>query len=169
MHYQVLRGLQSAASRDPESLLAHPYAFDAIYRAVFDALYVVIGQVTDTSKHTESLHTLVKMARGYPLERPVVRRIEQVLAATQPRDGSPLHRLSRWRHEHTAHRTLAASTPEFYAENRLHLEEIEQAIQTLDTALSDITERILGYRYEHRPSTEPVFSSCDALLARHTV
>lgn len=167
MHYQVLRGLQEAASKDPENLLTHPLAFDAIYRAVLDALYVVIGQVTDTSRNTESLHTLVRMARGYPVDRSNVRRIEQILVATQPRDGSPLHRLNRWRHEHTAHRTLEASTLEFYAENKLHLNEIEQAINVLDTALSDMTQELLGYRYEHRSSTAAIAANCAALLTRY--
>jgi len=167
MHYQILRGLQSAASRDQESLLTHPHAFDAIYRAVFDALYVVVGQVTDTSKHSESLHTLVKMARGYPVQRSVIRELEQILLTTQPRDGSPLHRLHRWRNQHTAHLTLAASTPQFYEENHLRLEEIERAIHVLDIALSDITEELLGHRYDLRQSTEAVFMSCDALLARY--
>jgi hypothetical protein len=167
MHYQILVGMQEAAIKDPLSPLTYPAAFDAIYRAVFDALYVVIGQVTDTSKHTESLHTLVKMARGYPVERSVIKQIEKVLQSTQPRDDSPLARLSRWRHLHTAHRTLEASRPQFYSENQLRLGEIEQALSFLGSTLSDITQELLGYRYEHRPSTEAVATSCAALLARY--
>ena len=167
MHFQVLQGMQEAASRDPESLLMHPAAFDAIYRAVFDALYVTIGQVTDTTANAESLHTLVKMARRYRVERDVVKSIELVLSSTQLRDESPLHRLQRWRHKHTAHRTLEASSPEFYVDNKLNLAEIEQAISTLDTALSDIAQALLGFRYENRPSTEVIAASCATLLSRY--
>jgi hypothetical protein len=167
MHFQVLTGMQEAASNDPENLLRHPIAFDAIYRTVFDALYVIIGPVTDTTRNVESLHTLVKMARGYPIDRAKVKAVELILASTQIRDGSPLHRLHRWRNQHTAHRTLEASTPEFYAENKLHLAEIEQAIATLDTALSDITQALLGFRYDNRPSTEAIAASCAALLTRY--
>jgi hypothetical protein len=167
MHFQVLTGMQEAAQKDPESLLTHPLAFDAIYRAVFDALYVTIGQVTDTSPGSESLHTLVKMARRYPVDRNVVKSLEKVLASTQPRDGSPLHKLNRWRNKHTAHRTLEASTPEFYAANKLNLADIEQAIATLDNAVSDMAHLLLGFRYENRPSTEPVAESCANLLAKY--
>ena len=167
MHFQVLSGMQEAASKDPENLLTHPIAFDAIYRAVFDALYVTIGQVTDTSPNVESLHTLVKMARRYPVDRATVTSVEAILASTQLRDGSPLHRLHRWRHKHTAHRTLEASTPDFYAENKLDLAEIEQAIAILDAALSDIAQALLGFRYENRPSTEAIAANCAALLTRY--
>jgi hypothetical protein len=167
MHFQVLRGMQEAASKDSENLLTHAAAFDAIYRAVFDALYIVVGQITDTSSNSESLQTHVRMARQYPVERPKVRRAEAILRSTQARDGSPLHRLNQWRHKHTAHRTLEASTPEFYAENKLDLAEIEQAIGMLDTAISDIAQEVLGYRYENRPSTEVVASNCAALLTRY--
>jgi len=167
MHFQVLSGMQEAASKDPETLLTYPIAIDAIYRAVFDALYVTIGQITDSTPGSESLHTLVKMARRYPVERVTVKSIEQILATTQVRDGSPLHRLYRWRNKHTAHRTLEASTPEFYAENKLNLAEIEQAITALDTALSDIAQALLGFRYENRPSTEKIAASCASILSRY--
>lgn len=167
MHFQVLRGMQEAAVQNPENLATHAIAFDAIYRAVFDAIYVAIGLVTDTSRNVESLHTLVKMARQYPVDRSVVNSIQQILITTQTPDGSPLHRLNRWRNAHAAHRTMEASTPEFYAKNKLALADIEQAIERLDTALSDITEALLGFRYQNRPSTETVAANCVALLTPH--
>lgn len=164
MHFQVLHGMQEAASQNPDCLSLHPLAIDAIYRAVFEALHVTVGQITDTTPGSESLHTLVKMARRYPIDRATINVIEKILAKTRARDDSALHRMDRWRNKHVAHRTLEASKPEFYAENKLHLTDVEQAIATLDGALSDIAEAILGFRFELRSSTEKVSPSCKSLL-----
>lgn len=166
MHFQLLRGLAEAAVKNPENLLTYPVGFYAIDLAAFDALYVAVGLVTDTRSDVESLHTLVQMARRYPTDRNVVKRLESTLSSTQLRDDSPLHRLRRWRDKHTAHRTMEASTPEFYAANKLELDEIEQALTTLDSALSDMAQALLGFRYQNRPSTEPIAEICATLLSR---
>lgn len=167
-HFQLLRALREVAVNDPQLAARHHSALSAIYCAAFDALYVVVGQVTDSTRNSESLHTLVRSARSYRVERSVVVRLDQILASTRPDDGSPLYRLSRWRHEFIAHRTRAALNSEFYEANRLHLDEIEEALEVLDTALSDMAEILLKFRYDHRSSTEPIFRSCLSLLAQNS-
>jgi len=164
MHFQVLQGLRMAAVRDSDALQRHALAFDAMYRAVFDALYVVLGQAIDSTRTSESIPTLVTLARRYGVDRPVVRRAEKIVESLLPRDGSPLHRLREWRHKHAAHRSMESSTLEFYEQNTLSLDEIEGAISTVENALSDISEMVLGYRYEHRPSTQQIAEDCFALL-----
>lgn len=159
--------MQEGASKDPQNLLEHPIAFDAMYRAVFDALYVAVGAITDTRRDTESLHTLVQMAGRYPIDAGVRASIQSTLLSVQKRDGSPLHRLRRWRDKHAAHRTLEAASPDFYAENRLELAEIEGAIELLELALSDISYALINTRYQLRPSTEAVASNCASLLTRY--
>ncbi|KRA74508.1 hypothetical protein ASD78_13675 [Lysobacter sp. Root667] len=166
-YLQVLKGMQEGATKDSENLLAHQIAFDSIYRAVFDALYAVIGTIADTTKNVESIHNLVKMARAYPIDQDARIAIKTALSKIEETDGSPLRRLRNWRHKHTAHHTLEAFTPEFYLENKLELAEVEQGISALDSALSDITYPILGCRYLLRPSTDKVASNCASLFTRY--
>ncbi|UHQ18362.1 hypothetical protein LVB87_09020 [Lysobacter sp. KIS68-7] len=167
-YFQILKGMQEASADDPESPLTHPHAYDAIYRAVFHALYLAVGQVTDTRKDVESLNTLEAMARRYPVEREKVAKVHRVvLGVIRPDSDSPLSRLRRWRDLHAAHRTMDASNPAFYVENKLNLGEVEQAIASLDAALSEISWELLGYRYLNRDSTEVVAASCAALLTRY--
>lgn len=167
MYLQVLNGMHEGATKDPENLLVHQIAFDSIYRATFDALYAVVGTITDTTKSVESIHTLVRMARGYPIDQEARTAIKAALSKIEETDGSPLKRLRNWRHKHTAHHTLEAFTPDFYAENKLDLAEVEQGVGALDVALSDITYPLLGCRYSLRPSTDKVASNCASLFTRY--
>jgi len=163
-YLQVLKGMQEGATKESENLLVHQLAFDSIYRAVFDALYAVIGTITDTTRNVESIHNLVKMARTYPIDQDARITIKAALSKIEETEGSPLRRLRNWRHKHTAHHTPEAFTPEFYLENKLELTEIEQGISMLESALSDITYPILHCRYLLRPSTDKVASNCTSLF-----
>lgn len=163
-YFQILKGLQEAAAHSKEWLLMHSIAFDSIYRAVFDALYVSVGAVTDRARATESINSLVTMARGYPIDESVRIKILKALSDTQNQKGSPLERLKNWRNKHAAHKTAEALTPDFYTENKLNLAEVEAAITILDQALSEIAYALLGNRYSLRPSTENVAANCAALF-----
>jgi len=166
-YFQLLKGLQQGAKADPDNLLAHAIAIDVAYRAVFDALYAVIGTVCDRTKGTLSLPNLINMGRRYSQDPEQKRVLLSAQAAlTDPR-YAPLIKLSNWRHQHVAHRTPESRIQEFYTNNKLHLAEVEEAIDMLDRIANDVSVTLTQTRYDWRTATESVADSCASLLTRN--
>ena len=166
-YLELLKGLQLGARADPENLQVHAISIDVIYRAVFDALYAVIGTVSDRAKGTLSLPNLISIGRRYSQDP----EVEQVLGAARQALNDPKHaplaKLSNWRHQHVAHRTPDSRVEEFYSNNRLQLADVEEAIGMLDRIVNDVSAALTRTCYDWRTAAEPVAGNCASLLTRN--
>ena len=166
-YLQLLKGLQLGAKTDPDNLITHAIAIDVTYRAAFDALYAVVGTVCDKTKGTLSLPNLINMGRRYSQDPEEKRALALSGAALADPKHSPLIKLSNWRHKHVAHRAQESRGQEFYANNKLQLDEVEEAIAILDNITNDVSAALTQTRYDWRTAAEPILDNCASLLTRN--
>jgi AbiU2 len=166
-YLQLLKGLQTGAKEAPDILLTHAIAIDVTYRAAFDALYAVVGTICDRTSGTLSIPNLINMARRYTQDPEVKRALTTAETALKDPKHAPLLKLSNWRHKHVAHRTEESRIADFYANNKLHLGEIEEAIDLLDRVANDISVALTHTHYDWRTAAESVASNCASLLTRN--
>jgi hypothetical protein len=166
-YFHLLKGLQQGAKADPDNLLVHAIAIDVTYRAVFDALYAVIGTVCDKTKGTLSLPNLINMGRRYSQDSEKNGFLVSAQTALTDPKHAPLIKLSNWRHKHVAHRTQESRIQEVYTNNKLQLGEVEEAIDMLDRIANDVSAALTQTRYDWHTAAEPVASNCASLLTRN--
>ena len=166
-YFNLLKGLQAGAKSDPENLLTHAIAIDVMYRAVFDALYAVVGTISDRRTGTLSIPNLINKSRRYSKDPELKRALTLAESMLNDPQQAPLKKLSNWRHEHVAHRTEGGRIPGFYENNKLRLDEVEDSIALLDQIANDLAEALTATRYDWRSATESVASSCESLLSAH--
>lgn len=166
-YLHLLRGFQRGGLANPETLKAHALAVDVTYRALFDALFAIVGTVLDRTKSTYSIPSLIRMVRRYGVADPDVRRdLAKINAELTEQKSERLHKLEKWRHEVVAHRTPEGRAVEFYANNRLHFDEVEAVLAQLEEMVNRISMPLLQAGYHWRPGNDRCIREAESLLSR---
>lgn len=145
-YLRALRGMQIIAVKHPDHHERHATEFSVIYGALFDALYVKVGTIIDGSAGSLSLPGLRTKALRYVDEEQIRKTLQAALYPLDDAKG-PVRRLRNWRMNHAAHRSHESFTPEFYKENSLRFDEIEDALRLLNDVLNSIVKPSLGTHY----------------------
>lgn len=164
-YYHVLRGMQRAVAKSPEQAEKNASAIEAMYRATFEALYIASCKPLDMSGGVESLKSLVDMAREYGVDTDLLNHFDAVFAQLRAKSDAPLYRLLRLRNKSAAHQTAAGYEPEFYEENKVALDEVPDAISSIETALDEIAYPLIGAHYlSAKGQTEHISEGCERLI-----
>jgi hypothetical protein len=163
----VMKGLQAGARANPKKVQSTALAVDVMYRALFNALFSAIGTILDRSKGTYSIPNLISKIRKYEVAdadlRQILRRIEVDL--TSP-ENVPLRKLERWRHDVIAHNTENGKARSFYPNNKMHLEDVENALAQLEEMVNRVSVPLLRAAYDWRTGSEKrCLREAEALLA----
>lgn len=154
-YIHLIRGLQAGARENPGRLEENALAIDLIYRGVFEALFAAFGTIVDTTKSTYSIPaTITKSKRYTQQDHPIREELEDVEKAIRSKDNSALVRMSNWRHKVVAHHTKEGRENEFYPENKLYLEEVEDLLHDIEDLVNRITVPLLSQGTECRSGAE---------------
>ena len=151
----TLRELQKHARSHPELIERNNHFFLTITRAMWDALFLKLSHCSDDSKKGRAMGfpKLFKQLRAYkpndPILHATVKKQEGVLRCL-----SAKRKVEKWRDEVLAHHTQAATSSDFYQQNKCTLEEVEKLVAKYQRILHAFTFPLLnlGFRIrDHGP------------------
>lgn len=164
---QVLRGFYNGAKAVPEVLNEHAHVTTEIWRALFDALFALIGTIIDRTPNTESLPSLLAMLTRYTPDDPRMRLLQRDLLKRLESNKVPgLRKLEAWRMKAVAHRTPEGKLPSFYTSNQMHLDEIVESLRYLEEILNDFARSVLGTMHIIEPDTDHLAIRSEEFLVR---
>lgn len=161
-YFHLLRGMDQGRLQNPDVIERFGMLYDRAWRAVFDGLFAKVGTLLDNTKGTNSLPNLITLVRRYGTAElwQLISGVELSLATK----GSSLSKLRNWRHDAVAH-DVSDRSPEFYADNKMTLTEIEDALAQLEDLLNHLSWNVLGIHNETRSAFEGLVDDGKALFA----
>lgn len=151
----LIRGIKAGAKENPAKLEENSLAIDLIYRGAFDAIFAAFGTIVDNRKKTYSLPSvIVKIKKFTQQDHPIRAELKKVEKALNSSENSPLIRMRNWRHKVVAHHTKEGRAKEFYADNKLYLDEVEGLLQEIEDLVNKLSVPLLRKGTECKSGAE---------------
>lgn len=155
-YFHVLQGMHRGSQAHPTVVETYDLLFGQIWRGVFNALIAAVGTLLDRTKTGISFHLLLKEIRKEPALKSALKAELSRVQTQLDREGGPLEKLSNWRHNVVGHRTKEGRSDAFHLLNKMHLKDVESALEELDGLLSELARasidiHILSIRAESLP------------------
>lgn len=161
--FHLLRGLDIGSRQSPEVVQRFGLLYDRMWRAIFDGFFAKVGTVIDNTKNTHSLPNLITLIERYGTAD-LKQLIPDVKQSLTDKDSS-LAKLKNWRHHAVAHRPASRRDLDFYAENKMTLTEVEEALSQLDDLFNHLSLNILAIHNDTRSGTEALVEDGKSFLA----
>lgn len=141
-YFHLLRGLHEGGRENPEVLIRFEWLLDQAWRAIFEGFFAKVGTLLDSTKSTYSLPNLITLVRKYG-DADLKQLLPEVEACLADKD-SPLEKIKNWRHKAVAHHPKGGQDETFYTNNRMNLDDLEDALTQLDETLNHLSWNILA-------------------------
>jgi hypothetical protein len=162
-YFHLLRGIHLGSRQHPEVVERFGWLFDQTWRVAFDGFFAKAGTLLDSTKSTYSLPNLVTLIRRYGNSdlKQLLPEVEACLAE----NDSPLAKIRNWRHKAVAHRTTDGRNSTFYVDNKMALDDLENALVQLEELLNHLSWNVLAIHNNTRSGSEGLIEEGKALFA----
>jgi len=155
------------ARESPSLMDSYAQFISCLYHGLFDLLFIKTSNFIELSKGACGLPSLFKLIRRYAPEDTKllsqIKRDENLL-----KKEANLDKIKKWRNHVSAHLTRSHQDTGFFDENRLHLDEIEDVIVTLEKTIEGYSKRLIGRENDTRYPSLAVFNEAMNLLSHKT-